>query len=69
MSMVCSATCNHADVMDHVAPEGHIHVHGLCCASVTIFMYTGQATTGNGIGVCVTHIVPEAVLMSLARAA
>lgn len=53
MSMVCSATCNHVDVMDHAAPEGHIHVHGLCCAAVTIFTYTGQATTGNGIGVCV----------------
>lgn len=39
MSMVCSATCNHVDVMDHVAPEGHIHVHGLCFAAVTIYVH------------------------------
>lgn len=52
MSMVCSTTCNYVDIMDHVAPEGHISVHGLCCAAVTMFMYIGQATNGNDIGVC-----------------
>lgn len=68
MTMVYSASWGHVDVLGHVATEGHVGVHGLCC-HIRPCLRAWARLPLETILVSVAYISQEDMLMSSACAA